>query len=318
MILLTGGSGFVGRALLASLCKKYSIRATFRRPDDGVIPFQQVEFMQASLSPDQDWIVALTGVSTIIHCAARVHIMNDSSSDPLLEYRRVNVDGTLNLARQAAKTGVRRFIFLSSVKVNGEYSNLGHPFTTNQTPAPVDHYGISKYEAEMGLKELSAETGMELVIIRSPLIYGPGVRANFQSMMRWLHRGIPIPLGGIKNNRRSFIYMDNLVDIISICITHPAAANKIFLVSDGEDLSTTELLRRMFLALELPIRLIAVPNTFIRIGARLIGRPDISNRLCDSLQVDIEEARYVLGWSPPISVDEGLRQTATHFLKNLL
>ncbi|MFW8744911.1 UDP-glucose 4-epimerase family protein [Mesorhizobium japonicum] len=318
MILLTGGSGFLGRALLTALSKEHAVRATFRQAEVDVTVPRQVEIMQASLSPDQDWMAVLRGVSTIIHCAARVHVMNDSLSNPLLEYRRINVDGTLNLARQAIKSGVRRFIFISSVKVNGEYSNLGRPFTVDQIPAPVDHYGISKYEAEMGLKALSAEAGMEIVIIRPPLIYGPGVNANFQSMMRWLQRGVPLPFGGIKKNRRSFIYLKNLVEIITVCITHPAAANQTFLVSDGEDLSTTELLRRMFLAMELPMRLIAVPPSFIRIGAKLIWRPDISRRLCDSLQVDIQKTKDVLGWSPRISVDDGLRQTAAYFLENSL
>jgi nucleoside-diphosphate-sugar epimerase len=232
-----------------------------------------------------------------------------------MEYRSVNVLGTLNLARQAAQAGVRRFIFLSSIKVNGDRTQLGFPFAPDQMSAPVDPYGVSKHEAEMGLRTLSKETGMEVVIIRSPLVYGPGVKANFLSIMNWLWRGIPLPLGGITKNRRSFIFLDNLVDMIITCITHPAAANQTFLVSDDEDLSTAELLNRMALALGRPAKLIRVSVALITLGAKLLGRADIAQRLCGSLQVDIKKTKDLLGWSPPVGVDEGLRQTATHFLK---
>ena len=315
MILLTGGSGFLGRALLASLCKVHSIRATSRRADIYLSTPQQVEFIQASLSSDQDWVAALKGVSTIVHCAARVHIMKESSLDPLTEFRQVNVAGTLNLARQASRSGIRRFIFISSIKVNGEYTNLGRPFSSDDPSFPVDPYAVSKYEAEMGLRVISRETGMEVVIIRAPLIYGPRVQANFKSMMNWLQSGIPLPFGGITKNLRSYIFLDNLVDLIVTCINHPAAANQTFLVSDGEDLSTTELLRRMYLALGLQARLFSVPLSCITLGALLIGRSDISSRLCCSLQVDMKNTMNLLGWFPPFSVDEGLRQTAAHFLR---
>jgi nucleoside-diphosphate-sugar epimerase len=274
-----------------------------------------VEVIKATLSPQQNWLSALSRVSTIIHCAARVHVMKELSLDPLSEFREVNVDGTLNLARQAAKSGVRRFIFISSIKVNGEYTNLDHPFRADEPNFPLDPYGVSKYEAEMGLRTLSRETGIEVVIIRPPLIYGPRVQANFRSMMSWLQRGIPLPFGGITKNRRSFIFLDNLVDIVTTCINHSAAANQIFLVSDGEDLSTTELLRRMYLALGVPIRLFSLPPACIALSARLIGRTDISLRLYRSLQIDMQKTMDLLGWSPPVSVDEGLRRTAAHFLK---
>ena len=315
MILLTGGSGFVGRGVLELLSKHQPVRATLRQLNIAGGTFHGVDFIQSSLSMDQDWSSALSGVSVVVHCAARVHVMNKDAKDSLLEFRRVNVSGTLNLARQASKAGVRRFVFISSIKVNGECTDLGHPFTADQIPAPSDPYGVSKYEAEIGLKTLSKETGMEVVIIRPTLVYGPGVKANFLSMMNWLWRGIPLPLGGIAKNRRSFVFLDNLVDLINVCISHPAAANQTFLVSDDEDLSTAGLLDRMALALGRPSKLITVPTALITLGAKLIGRSDISQRLCSSLQVDIKKTKDLLGWSPPVRVDVGLRQTAAHFLQ---
>jgi len=315
MILLTGASGFVGRAVLALLLQRRPVRVALRRPDTAGVP-EGVEVVEASLSPEQDWISSLSGVSSVVHCAARVHVMNEDAGDPLAEFRRVNVDGTLRLARQAAEAGVRRFVFVSSIKVNGEHSQPGHPFTADEIPAPGDPYGVSKCEAEAGLRALSQETGMEVVIIRPPLVYGPGVKANFLAMMRWLQRGVPLPLGGVTANRRSLVFLDNLVDLIVTCIDHPAAANQTFLVSDDEDLSTAALLRRMAAALGRPARLIPVPAGLIVFGAKLIGRPGIAQRLCGSLQVDIGKTKALLGWSPPISVDEGLRRTAEHWIES--
>jgi UDP-glucose 4-epimerase len=314
MILVTGASGFLGRALCASLVK-HSLLCISVRDKSKTELFANVKIFEASLSPDEDWSPALSGVSVVVHCAARVHVMNEEAANPLFEFRRVNVDGTLNLARQASEAGVRRFVFISSIKVNGECTDLGHPFTADRIPVPSDPYGVSKYEAEMGLRALSEETGMEVVIIRSPLVYGPGVKANFLSMMNWLQRGIPLPLGGVTKNRRSFVFIDNFVSMIIACINHPAAANQTFLVSDDEDLSTSGLLERMALALGLPTKLIAVPTVLITLGARLIGRSDFSLRLCGSLQVDIKKTKDLLGWSPLVSVTEGLGQTAAYFLK---
>lgn len=315
MILVTGATGFVGGALCASLVNQYPFRVSVRDKYNTKL-FENVDIFKASISPDQDWSSALSGISVVVHCAARVHVMSEETADPLFEFRRVNVDGTLNLARQASESGVRRFVFISSIKVNGEYTNLGHPFTADQVPEPGDPYGISKYEAEIALRALSKETGMEVTIIRPPLVYGPGVKANFLSMMNSLQRGIPLPLGGVTKNRRSFVYIDNLISMIIACINHPAAANQTFLVSDDDDLSTRELLERIALALGRPSRLIVVPPALITFGSKLVGRAEIARRLCGSLQVSIKKNKDFLGWSPPVSMGEGLSQTATYFLKN--
>jgi UDP-glucose 4-epimerase len=240
--------------------------------------------------------------------------MSDTATDPLEEFRRVNVQGTLNLARQAAAVGVRRFVFVSSIKVNGESTQLGFPFTADDAPAPLDAYGVSKMEAEQGLRELAAQTGMEVVIIRPPLVYGPGVKANFAAMMRWLRRGVPLPLGAI-HNQRSLVALDNLVDLIVTCLTHPAAANQTFLVSDGEDVSTTELLRRMGKAMGHPARLLPVPTGLLKLAATIVGRRDMAQRLCGSLQVDIEKTRRLLDWTPPLSLDQGLRKAAEGYVR---
>lgn len=252
------------------------------------------------------WEGAVSGVDTVIHLAARVHMMNDTSTDPLAEFRRVNTEGTLNLARQAAEAGVRRFIFLSSVKVNGETGF----FRESDVEDPQDPYAISKCEAEQGLRRIAAETGMAVVIIRPPLVYGPGVKANFQSLMRAVGKGVPLPLGAI-DNRRSLVGIDNLVDLIVTCIDHPAAANETFLVSDGEDLSTPELVRRIARALGKPARLFPVSPALLKAAATLLGRREAVERLLSSLQVDISKTRDLLGWRPPVSVDAGLTRAVS-------
>jgi nucleoside-diphosphate-sugar epimerase len=255
-----------------------------------------------------DWTPALHGCTTVMHLAARVHVMAERASNPFLEFRRVNVDGTLNLGRQAAAAGVRRFVFVSSVKVNGESTSANHPYTAADAPAPQDPYGISKMEAEQGLRQIAAGTGMEVVIIRPPLVYGPGVKANFASLIRAVQRGIPLPLGSVTHNRRSFVALDNLVDLLITCIDHPAAANQTFLVSDGEDLSTADLLRRLGHAMDKPARLFPVPPSLLQLGATLLGKGDMAQRLLGNLQVDISHTRNTLNWNPPVSVDEGLRR----------
>lgn len=309
MILVTGATGFVGRALIDLLVKRgRSVRAAMRRAGAFTAAGASVVTV-GDLSAQTDWSAALAGVDAVVHAAARVHVMQDAAADPLVEFRRVNVQGTLQLARRAAAGGVRRFVFISSVKVNGEATEPGHPFTAGDASAPLDAYGISKMEAEQGLREIAAQTGMEVVIIRPPLVYGPGVKANFQAMMRWLARGVPLPLGAI-HNRRSLVALDNLVDLMVTCVDHPAAANQTFMVSDGEDLSTTQLLQRMGRALGRPARLIPVPAILLKVGAALLGKPAIAQRLCGSLQVDISKTRQLLGWSAPLSVDEGLKRAA--------
>jgi nucleoside-diphosphate-sugar epimerase len=308
-ILVSGANGFVGAALCEKLRRnavvvRGAVRTKYAQtsfPTDVVID---------SLSAENDWTSALRNVKQVVHLAARVHVMSDTSADPLAEFRRVNVEGTKNLARQAANAGVRRFIFLSSVKVNGEFTADGKAFTSDDKPNPQDSYAISKCEAEFALRQISAETDMEVVIIRSPLVYGPGVKANFESMMRWLERGWPMPLGCVTQNQRSLVALDNLVDLIVTCLKHPAAAHQTFLVSDGEDLSTAALLKRMGAALGRPACLLPVPLVLLKLGALIINKLGIYQRLCGSLRLDIGHTRHLLGWKPPVSVDEGLRLAA--------
>jgi len=256
------------------------------------------------------------GTDVVIHLAARVHIMNDDSKDPLAEFRKVNTEGTLNLARQAAESGVRRFIYLSSIKVNGEASDIGDCFSSDDGFIPNDPYGLSKYEAEQGLLALADVTDMDVVIIRPPLVYGPGVKANFLNMMRWVNRGVPLPFAAVQN-KRSFVALDNLVDLIMTCIKHPASANQIFLVSDDEDISTTELLQRMGKALGKPARLIPIPAQLLRLGAQMLGKRDVAQRLLGNLQVDISKTKELLDWKPPVSFENGLQKTAQWYLRQL-
>ena len=308
--LVTGANGFVGRAVLLRLNGMSgvtaigSVREAAMFADTGAPPAKVGE-----LSAHTDWSGALAGVQAVVHTAARVHVMLEAAANPLAEFRRVNVQGTLNLARQAVAAGVLRFVFVSSIKVNGEATQLWRPFTADDAPAPPDAYGVSKMEAEQGLRGLAAQTGMEVVIIRPPLVYGPGVKANFAAMMRWLRRGVPLPLGAI-HNQRSLVALDNLVDLIVTCLMHPAAANQTFLVSDGEDVSTTGLLRRMGQAMGRPARLIPVPASWLKLAATLVGKPDVAQRLCGSLQVDISKTRQLLGWSPPLTLQQGLGKAA--------
>ena len=308
LVLVTGATGFIGHALVQQLQNKsgISLRAALRR---NVVNLPSgVDSVQVSdLSSINNWEAALSGVDVVIHTAARVHVIRDTSFDPLTEFRRVNVEGTLNLARQAATEGVRRFIFISSIGVNGVQSSK--PFTETDTPNPTGPYAISKLEAENSLLEMTRRSSMELVIIRSPLVYGPGAPGNFARLYRAVERGIPLPLGAI-NNRRSFIGLDNLVDLIVTCVDHPAAANQIFLAGENADLSTTEFLQKLGIALGKPARLFPVPAQLLILIATLIGKKAEVERLSGSLQVDISKARALLGWEPPFSVDEGFRRAA--------
>lgn len=306
-VLLTGANGFVGSALCAALVRaQVRVRIAVRHP---VVALPGVELARiATIGPQTPWTDALPDCNTVIHLAARAHVMREEAVDPLAAYRSVNTDGTLHLARQAAMAGVQRFVFLSSIKVNGEATTAGRAFHASDQPRPQDPYGTSKWEAEQGLHQIAKDTGMEVVIIRPPLVYGPGVKANFAALLRAVSNKLPLPLGAI-HNLRSLVGLDNLVDLILTCTTHPAAAQQTFLASDGEDLSTTDLVRRMARALGQPSRLLPVPMWLLQAGASLVGKGAAAQRLCGNLQVDIQHTRDVLGWAPPVSVDEGLRRT---------
>ena len=308
LTLITGATGFVGQAVMRRILADSSqeVLVPFRR--ETVWGEERVRPMWVpDLATFDRWGDALADVDAVVHCAARVHVMNDGAADPLTEFRRTNVQGTLNLAKQAAVAGVRRFVFISSVKVNGEWTQADLPFTAEQAPAPQDDYGISKLEAEEGLRELAQTTSMEIVVIRPPLVYGPGVKANFASMVRWLKRGMPLPLGAIVN-RRSLVALDNLVDLVAVALVHPRAAGQTFMVSDGEDVSTTELLRRTAEALGQRARLLPVPMSWLEFAAAVLGKRAVAQRLCGSLQVDIAKTCDLLGWRPPVSLNEALRR----------
>lgn len=297
------------------LSYQHDVHAVFRSMDKNApILAQAIQtFSVGHIKVDTDWTDALTGVNCVVHCAARAHIMNETETDALAAYRAVNVAGTRRLAEQAAKTGVHRLVYLSSIKVNGEQTFSGDCFTCLDKPFAKDPYGISKWEAEQALHEVSEKTDLEVVIIRPPLIYGAGVKGNFLSMLAWLSRGVPLPLGAIQN-QRSLVEIDNLVDLIITCIDHPAAANQTFLVSDDEDLSTTELLCRLGAALGKPARLIPVPASLLGLAARLVGKQDIAVRLLGNLQVNISTTKKILDWAPQVSVNDGFRKTARWYL----
>jgi nucleoside-diphosphate-sugar epimerase len=313
-LLITGANGFIGRALCArASASQLFIKGAVRSAQP--LPSGVESVLIDAINGNTDWSNALQGINVVVHLAARAHIMHDRSVDPLSEFRKVNVDGTLNLAKQAAQAGVQRFVFISSIKVNGESTQLGQPFRVDDPPMPVDAYGISKREAEDALSQLTNETAMEIVIIRPPLVYGPGVKANFQSMMHWLDKRVPLPLGAI-HNQRSLVALENLIDLIVTCIHHPAAANQIFIAGDGEDLSTIELLQRMAAALGKTAWLVPVPMPVLMCAASLLGKQAVAQRLCGSLQVDISKARDLLGWTPPVRVDEALYKTAQYYIKS--
>jgi nucleoside-diphosphate-sugar epimerase len=313
-VLVTGATGFVGGALLDALLTRPACPVTAVVRRETRLPAGVRVCRVDELGSRTDWSDALTGCRVVVHLAARVHIMRDAAADPLAEYRSVNVAGTMALARQAAHAGVKRFIFVSTIKVNGENTLAGAAFNERDPPAPADPYGVSKAEAEAALLALASSTKMEVVVIRPPLVYGPGVKANLRTMMRWLARGVPLPLGAIRDNRRTLVALDNLVDLIITCVEHPAAANQVWLAGDSEALSTTDLLRRMAAALGVRARLIPLPVPLLVAGAALLGRSEGMRRLCGSLQVDTSKARQLLGWSPPVTVDEGLRRMVSPLL----
>lgn len=319
-ILLTGSGGFIGSAILrhARNLKHINFRPVYRIRKGGRKGNQNIH-PAAVFMPDftstPDWASAMADIDVVIHAAAHVHVLSGDINNATSIYRKVNFDASLNLARQAAGAGVKRFIFISTVKVNGEKTEPGKLFSSLDTPSPSGSYARSKMEAEEALLLLAKETGMEVVIIRPVLVYGPGVKANFHNMMLWLNKGLPLPFGAI-NNKRSLVSLDNLVDFIFTCVEHPAAANEIFMVSDGEDLSTTQLLKKMSMALGRPARLIPLPQWMVKGLATLFGKKHLAQRLCDSLQVDITKNYQLLGWRPNGPVGMALQQTADHFLEN--
>ena len=368
-ILITGANGFIGRALCDKLLADgYQVRGAVRGQEKtevgGLRSAVYAKLRRArdvgglraevgDIGPETDWSEALDGIEGIVHLAARVHVMDDAAFDPLAEFRKVNTAGTLNLARQAVTAGVKRFVFISSIKVNGEGTDIrgqrsevgsqegtdvrcqravvgsqegtdvrcqrsevrkkaeggSVPYTEEDVPDPRDAYAVSKWEAEQGLMAIAEETGLEVVIIRPPLVYGPGVKANFRLLMKWVQRGVPLPLGAV-HNKRSFVALDNLVSFIICCMDHPRAANEVFLISDGEDVSTTELLQKMARAFGKRPFLLPVPVGLMTFVAGLLGKRDVADRLFGSLQVDSSKARDLLGWEPVVSMDEGLRAMA--------
>ena len=304
--LITGANGFIGKVLIKRLSQDgHLVSALVRKKIE--VPYSNETFLIPSINAKTNWAELLKDRDVVIHLLARVHIMNDKASDPLMEFRKINVDVTIALAKEAARQGIKRFVFLSSVKVNGE-STSDHPFSETNLAHPQDAYAISKWEAEEALRQISKETGMEIVIIRSPLVYGPNVKANFLKMMQYVKQGIPLPLGSIQN-KRSLIGIDNLVDFITTTISHPKAANQTFLISDDEDISTTNLLRRIGECMEKPARLIPVSPKILSFLFKIIGRQDFGERLLGSLEIDITKAKKLLAWSPPLTLNEGLRAT---------
>lgn len=312
-VAVTGGTGLVGQAVIGELLNRgYDVvslvradRAASASPAGS--PGCSTRSVAAGDLNDPNYGAVLPpDVATVVHCAARVHVMRDRAANPITEFRRANVDATLSLARHAARQGVERFVYLSSIKVNGEQTPVGHPFRGDGKPSPQDAYSMSKLEAEASLRALSHETELAVTIIRPALVYGPGVKGNFALLARLIRSGLPVPLGGIIGNRRSFVGVGNLADLVVRCASHPGAINETFLASDGDDLSTARLLRLMADAMGCNARLLPVSPRFIRLIARMAGRPEIAERLCGSLQVDITTTREKLDWIPPFSVESGL------------
>nr|WP_305406488.1 SDR family oxidoreductase [Photobacterium leiognathi] len=313
-IAITGASGFLGKNIVKKLAEKYELSMLLRNPIVGYEQFFHQYDLTKGLSDNK----ALQNIDVLIHCAARVHIMDDVSNNPLDDYREVNTKGTLNLARQAVDAGIKRFIFISSIKVNGESTQLNKPFKFDDQRSPEDFYGQSKSEAEEQLLKLAEETGLEVVIIRPTLVYGPGVKANFALLLNLVSKGLPLPFGCIKDNKRSLVSVDNLVDLIVTCIDHPKAANQVFLVSDDNDVSTCEMVQQMAKAFGKSQWQLPIPTACYRLAGKSLGKEDVINRLLGSLQVDISHTKEMLGWKPPQTLEEGFKQTADAFLQNKL
>jgi nucleoside-diphosphate-sugar epimerase len=312
--LITGANGFVGRALAATLrAAGGELRLAVRNSDArSSLAADSNVAVVGDIDGRTDWSGALVGVDTVVHLAGRAHLLRDTAVDPEAEYREVNTAGTLQLAREAARRGARRFIFISTIKVNGD--NLaGRTFTATDPPAPTDAYGSSKLAAESGLRDLAGETGIEVVVIRPPLVYGPDVRANFLRLMQWVDRETPLPLGSLQNHR-SIVSVWNLCDLIRVCSANPAAAGRVFLVSDGTDLSTPQLMSMIASAMKRRLRLFPAPVPLLRVAATLAGKREDFVRLCGSLRVDIAATCSSLGWTPPLPVEQGIERTVSWYL----
>lgn len=314
-IMITGANGFVGRSastyFLAAGHEVVAQQRTAVAPSSKAQPLLQQ--LQSDLHDSSSLRTAMRGCDAIVHTAARVHRLEDQDPSPLAAYRRTNTDLTLQLATMAAQCGVKRFVFLSSIKVNGEWTGPGQAFHAEDPASAKDGYAISKQAAEDGLRRVASQTGLEVVIVRPPLVYGPGVRANFLCMMTWVARGIPLPLGAI-NNRRSLVGLSNLTHFLELCARHPAAGNQTFLVSDGADVSTSHLLRSIGQALGLPARLVPIPQKWLENSLRWLGQGALAQRLCANLAVDIKKNHQLLDWTPPISLQQELQSTAQAYL----
>ena len=311
-VLVTGASGFVGGPVCRAVAAAgHRVTGTTRREAD--LPAGVQACRVGDLGPDTDWRPALAGIETVVHLAARAHVMREEAGDPLALFRRINRDGAVALAEQAAAAGIRRLVFVSSIKVNGESTAPGRPFRAADAPAPCDPYGIAKAEAEERLAAIAARTGLELVVVRPPLVHGPGVKGNLASLLRLLNRGLPLPLASV-DNRRSLVGVANLADLLRVCLDHPAAAGQTLLVRDDPDLSTPDLIRRLAAALGRPARLLPCPPTLLAGLAAALGRGGAANRLLGSLAVDDGPTRARLGWAPPVAVDAGLAAMVSGFV----
>lgn len=308
-VLVTGASGFVGQAVCQHLTD--SGLAVVKALRSGAHEHPEARII-GEINGQTDWSQALVGIDSVVHLAARVHVMNDVSADPLSEFRKVNVAGTVNLARQAAQAGARRLVFVSSIKVNGEKTEERH-FTEMDKPAPQDPYGISKFEAEQELQEVARQTGLEVVILRPPLMYGPQVKANFFQLMKAVYRGWPLPLGSIQN-RRSLLYVNTFADAIKVSLLHPKAQGKTYLVSDEESVSTSELVSKLGYHLHRAPRLLNIPVSWMKLGGKFSGKSAAVERLTSSLVVDSNKIRQELNWTSPYSFDLGIQKTTEWFL----
>jgi nucleoside-diphosphate-sugar epimerase len=314
---VTGSSGFIGKSLCDQLInRQYYVNATVRKSNKIFMkPHKNLKIFEIENIPSENnSFKDFLKNDCIVHCAARAHVMKETEKDSLAAYRKVNVEGTKNLAEQAVAFGVKRFIFLSSVKVNGEQTIGSASFQHNDISRPEDAYGISKWEAEQELWKISKRTGLEVVIIRSPLVYGEGLKGNFLRLLDLVYKEVPLPFLKVENSR-SFIGLDNLIHLIALCINHPKAPGETFLISDGEDISTPELIRKLTRAMEKSSRLFPASVSLIKLISYLIGKSSEAKRILGSLRVDSSRARKVLGWSPPFSLDEGLKKTVQWYLK---